>query len=105
MSPCTPSVVAPARRGALPWKVKFHSYPPGIERVGFVFPAFLAHRSPDHAITGNPKNQEKNMFTDVVTATPHIPRINEPAPQFEAKSTHGVIRLSDYTSKGKWVLL
>lgn len=34
-----------------------------------------------------------------------LPRINEPAPQFEAKSTHGVIRLSDYTSKGKWVLL
>lgn len=29
----------------------------------------------------------------------------EPAPDFEAKSTHGVIRLSDYTSRGKWVLL
>jgi peroxiredoxin 2/4 len=34
-----------------------------------------------------------------------IPRILEPAPNFEAKSTHGTIRLSDYTSKGKWVLL
>ena len=34
-----------------------------------------------------------------------LPRINETAPQFEAKSTHGVIRLSDYTGKGKWVLL
>ncbi len=34
-----------------------------------------------------------------------IPRILEHAPDFEAKSTHGVIRLSDYTSKGKWVLL
>jgi peroxiredoxin (alkyl hydroperoxide reductase subunit C) len=34
-----------------------------------------------------------------------LPRINEPAPDFEAKSTHGVIRLSDYTSKGKWVML
>jgi peroxiredoxin 2/4 len=34
-----------------------------------------------------------------------IPRIMDPAPDFEAKSTHGVIRLSDYTSKGKWVLL
>jgi peroxiredoxin (alkyl hydroperoxide reductase subunit C) len=34
-----------------------------------------------------------------------IPRINEPAPEFEAKSTHGMIKLSDYTSKGKWVLL
>ena len=35
----------------------------------------------------------------------HIPRILEPAPDFEAKSTQGVIRLSDYTSKGKYVLL
>ena len=34
-----------------------------------------------------------------------IPRINEPAPDFQAKSTHGVIKLSDYTGKGKWVLL
>ncbi|HTD96388.1 MAG TPA: peroxiredoxin [Edaphobacter sp.] len=38
-------------------------------------------------------------------AESRIPRILEPAPDFEAKSTHGVIRLSDYTSKGKWVLL
>src|SRR3954468_6108610 len=45
------------------------------------------------------------MYTDVVNNTPHIPRINEPAAQFEAKSTHGIIKLSDYTSKGKWVLL
>ena len=34
-----------------------------------------------------------------------IPRILEHAPDFEAKSTHGAIRLSDYTSKGKWVML
>src|SRR5688572_10622436 len=34
-----------------------------------------------------------------------LPRINEPAPEFHAKSTHGMIRLSDYTSKGKWVML
>ncbi|TCK71555.1 peroxiredoxin [Acidipila rosea] len=34
-----------------------------------------------------------------------IPRINDPAPEFQAKSTHGVIKLSDYTSKGKYVLL
>lgn len=34
-----------------------------------------------------------------------IPRIMEPAPDFEAKSTQGIIRLSDYTSEGKWVLL
>ena len=34
-----------------------------------------------------------------------IPRILETAPDFEAKSTQGVIRLSDYTQKGKYVLL
>lgn len=35
----------------------------------------------------------------------NIPRINETAPDFQAKSTQGVIKLSDYTSKGKYVLL
>jgi peroxiredoxin 2/4 len=35
------------------------------------------------------------------TAT--LPRINEPAPDFEAKSTNGPIKLSDY--QGKWVVL
>ena len=34
-----------------------------------------------------------------------IPRINDPAPDFEAQSTHGIIHLSDYTRAGKWVLL
>ena len=34
-----------------------------------------------------------------------IPRIQELAPDFVAKSTHGLIRLSDYTSQGKWVML
>jgi peroxiredoxin (alkyl hydroperoxide reductase subunit C) len=37
------------------------------------------------------------------TTTTSLPRINDPAPQFEAISTHGPIRLSDY--KGKWVVL
>ncbi len=32
-----------------------------------------------------------------------LPRINDPAPDFEAKSTQGVVRLSDH--KGKWVVL
>ena len=32
-----------------------------------------------------------------------LPRIGEAAPEFEAKSTHGMIRLSDY--KGIWVML
>ncbi|MBN2801021.1 MAG: peroxiredoxin [Deltaproteobacteria bacterium] len=32
-----------------------------------------------------------------------MPRINEPAPQFTAKTTHGTVSLSDY--EGKWVVL
>lgn len=32
-----------------------------------------------------------------------LPRLNEPAPQFAATSTHGPIKLSDF--KGKWVVL
>src|SRR4051812_48936441 len=40
-----------------------------------------------------------------IVAESRIPRILESAPDFEAKSTQGVIRLSDYTSKGKYVLL
>ena len=39
------------------------------------------------------------------TSVSRIPRINEPAPDIQGKSTHGVIRLSDFTSKGKWVML
>jgi len=39
------------------------------------------------------------------TTVSRIPRINEPAPEIEGKSTHGMIRLTDYTSKGKWVML
>ena len=35
--------------------------------------------------------------------SPTIPRINEPAPDFEAKSTQGQLKLSDF--KGKWVVL
>jgi len=38
-------------------------------------------------------------------ADSRIPRILELAPNFEAKSTQGIIRLSDYTGKGKWVML
>jgi len=36
-------------------------------------------------------------------STTSLPRLNEPAPQFEAKTTQGMIKLSDY--KGKWVIL
>lgn len=42
------------------------------------------------------------MSTETTT---RIPRINEPAPDVQAKSTHGIIKISDYTNKGKWVLL
>ena len=35
--------------------------------------------------------------------SPSMPRINDPAPDFEAKSTQGPLKLSDY--KGKWVVL
>ncbi len=38
-------------------------------------------------------------------AEARIPRIQELAPNFEAQSTHGVIRLSDFTTQGKWVML
>jgi peroxiredoxin (alkyl hydroperoxide reductase subunit C) len=38
-------------------------------------------------------------------ASGSMPRLNEQAPDFTAKSTHGDIRLSDYTSKGKYVML
>ncbi|MBI3301318.1 MAG: peroxiredoxin [Deltaproteobacteria bacterium] len=34
-----------------------------------------------------------------------IPRINDPAPDFKAISTHGEITLSQFTKAGKWVLL
>jgi peroxiredoxin 2/4 len=46
------------------------------------------------------------VSTPAITAShSRMPRINETAPDFEAKSTHGIIHLSDYTTKGKWVLL
>ncbi len=34
---------------------------------------------------------------------PAMPRLNEPAPDFEALTTHGVKRLSDY--RGRWLVL
>jgi len=40
------------------------------------------------------------METNVTTG---MPRLNEPAPAFEAKTTHGAKKLSDY--KGKWLVL
>jgi len=36
-------------------------------------------------------------------AGPSMPRLNEPAPEFEAPTTHGVKKLEDY--RGKWLVL
>ena len=38
-------------------------------------------------------------------AESRIPRILELAPNFEANSTHGIIKMSDYIMRGKWVML
>jgi peroxiredoxin (alkyl hydroperoxide reductase subunit C) len=40
---------------------------------------------------------------EVVRTAPKLPRINEPAPEFKAKTTHGLKKLSDY--EGKWLVL
>lgn len=44
------------------------------------------------------------MSEEVSTVqTSSFPRLNEPAPEFEAVTTHGVIRLSDY--RDSWLIL
>ncbi len=43
------------------------------------------------------------MSTDIETKAYGMPQLNAPAPAFEAKTTHGVKKLSDY--KGKWLVL
>jgi peroxiredoxin (alkyl hydroperoxide reductase subunit C) len=43
------------------------------------------------------------MSDEVVQEVVRLPRLNEPAPEFEAVTTHGVIRLSDY--EGSWLIL
>ena len=42
-------------------------------------------------------------MTETEHHCPTMPRINEAAPDFEAKTTHGVKKLADY--KGKWLVL
>ncbi len=42
-------------------------------------------------------------MTDTIEATAGLPRLNETAPNFEAKTTHGPKKLSDY--KGRWLVL
>lgn len=34
---------------------------------------------------------------------PGLPRLNAPAPSFEAETTHGTLRLEDF--KGEWLIL
>lgn len=41
----------------------------------------------------------ENIEQDIVA----FPQLNKPAPSFEAKTTHGIKKLSDY--KGKWLIL
>ncbi len=43
------------------------------------------------------------MSTDIETKAFGMPQLNAPAPAFEAKTTHGVKKLSDY--QGKWLVL
>ena len=38
-----------------------------------------------------------------IMSTTSFPRLNEPAPDFKAKTTHGDRSLADY--KGKWLIL
>ena len=43
------------------------------------------------------------MSTLEIEAPPRRPRLNEPAPPFEAVTTHGTIRLADF--EGSWLIL
>ena len=58
----------------------------------------LAHVRKDKVSGGTPHMEQQLV-------APSLPRLNEPAPDFEAQTTQGVKRLSDYTKAGKWVLL
>ena len=48
------------------------------------------------------ENAQNNQIAQE-NQVPRMPLINEPAPYFEAKTTHGVKKLTDY--KGKWLIL
>ena len=43
------------------------------------------------------------MNSDISLNTPTLPRLNEPAPDFRVKTTHGLRTLADY--KGRWLVL
>ena len=42
-------------------------------------------------------------MAEILSVQPAMPRLNEPAPDFEVKTTHGPRKLSDY--RGKWLVL
>lgn len=42
-------------------------------------------------------------MTDIQTPTTRLPRLGEPAPAFDAETTHGRLQLSDY--EGSWLVL
>ena len=42
-------------------------------------------------------------MTNETTSAPAMPRLNEPAPAFDAPTTHGRKTLEDY--RGKWLVL
>ena len=44
-----------------------------------------------------------NEMTNQTPAVPALPRLNEAAPNFQAKTTHGTKELSDYS--GQWLIL
>ncbi len=43
------------------------------------------------------------MTNETIQQAPALPRLNEPAPAFEAPTTDGVKKLEDY--RGKWLVL
>lgn len=44
-----------------------------------------------------------NCHPTIDSATPSLPRLKEPAPAFEARTTQGPRKLSDYS--GRWLVL
>lgn len=46
-----------------------------------------------------------SLLMEPVSGLRSLPGLDETAPDFTAKSTHGEIKLSDYTQKGKYVML
>lgn len=53
--------------------------------------------------TSEPESPASQTLRRADAAPQPFPRLNEPAPDFEAKTTHGVKKLADY--RGKWLVL